>query len=60
MNARHRAKLRAQWEANRKQVADRWFIGDETKADLVLNALPYSAIPCWADVETVMEEINRC
>lgn len=42
------------WEQQRKAVADKWFGGDEDRAEAVMDALPYSDIPRWADVEAVM------
>lgn len=53
------AERRAEWEENRRRVADRWFGGDTDHAENVLDALPYSEIPDWSSLDTVMRAINR-
>lgn len=47
------------WAEHRKEVAEKWFGGDEQKALNVLYALPYSTIPEWGDLDLVMSVINE-
>jgi hypothetical protein len=39
------------WEQDRQAIADLWFDGDAEKADVALDAMPYSSIPDWSDVD---------
>lgn len=41
------------WAQDRKTVAEEWFGGDESRAEVALEALPYSRIPDWCDVDDV-------
>lgn len=45
------AHRRAMWEQDRQAIADLWFDGDAEKADVALDAMPYSSIPDWSDVD---------
>ncbi|AER47594.1 hypothetical protein DS6A_40 [Mycobacterium phage DS6A] len=54
MIGKSRHQLRAEWAADCRRVADRWFGGDTAQAGRVLDALPYSKIPDWSDVDAVM------
>ena len=42
----------------RHRIADRYLNGDEQTAEQVFDALPYSAIPEWHDVERVLEVLS--
>ena len=42
------------WEQSRQETANKWFAGDIVKAEKVLDALPFSTIPEWEDVENLM------
>lgn len=59
---RERRLTRAQrvkmWEQDRTTVANRWFNGDQAHADAALDALPYSEIPTWVDVDQFMRTIT--
>lgn len=44
-----------QWARDRQEVAEAFFDGDVDAAETLLLALPYSAIPSWQDVVTVIE-----
>jgi hypothetical protein len=60
MRAPTARQRRKQWAADRKELAAKWFDGDETFAQEFLESLPYSAIPEWNDAEYVMETLaNR-
>lgn len=52
------AEQRAEkFSRERQQVADLWFGGNRDQADRVIEALPYSVIPGWFDVDQVMRTI---
>lgn len=42
----------------RHRIAARYLNGDEATAEQVFDALPYSAIPDWHDVEQVLEVLS--
>lgn len=42
---------------NKREVAAKWFDGDEEKATNVYYSLPYSTIPDWWHVDAVMQAI---
>lgn len=41
----------------RQEIADLWFGGDFDRAGRVFEALPYSCIPGWDDVDQVMRTL---
>lgn len=47
------------YQQQRQDVADLYFDGDTDKADAVLESLPYSSIPDWRDVVSVLETLAR-
>ena len=42
---------------DRQEIADLWFGGDFDRAGRVFEALPYSCIPGWDDVDQVMRTL---
>lgn len=50
----------SEWEKERQQIADDFCGGDVEKADKMLDALPYSALPGWWDVRHVAEVFDEC
>lgn len=48
---------RARDAADHQAVADQYFGGDAAAADALLHALPYSAVPGWDDVRTVLDAL---
>ncbi len=57
MTARDRARLRAKWQSDRKKVAEKPGISEES-AEVLLDALPYSSIPSWRDVDEVLTAVK--
>lgn len=57
---RERYRLRREWGAQRQSIADEFCAGSLDKAEAMLMALPYSSIPDWEDVRTVIEVFDRC
>src|SRR5690606_40436829 len=56
---RRREGLRKEWERQRQHIADTYFYGDVQRADDVMEALPFSAIPTWEDVENAIQAVTR-
>lgn len=52
-----RRRAKKQWDADHWAIADKWFGSDLRAAEAVLDALPYSDIPGWYDVDRVMQAI---
>lgn len=55
----HAETRRRLYQQQRQAVADLYFDGDTDKADAVLESLPYSCIPDWHDVITVLETLAQ-
>lgn len=50
---------RAQRETeDRETVIREWFNGDAAAAERAMNALPYSTIPTWEDLDTVIAAVT--
>lgn len=51
------ADRRAEFVRDRSKIAEEWFGGNEQHAQDALDALPFSTIPGWADLDDVMDTL---
>lgn len=54
-----RAERARRWAQDCQTVADEWFGGDTSRAEEALDALPYSTIPYWTDLDAICRVILR-
>ena len=53
-----RAERERRWSSDRQSIADIWFGGDAENAQAAFDALPYSRIPDWEDLDEVCRAVR--